>query len=163
MYLLLFNLKKMVIKSILSTHLIDIDCSITNNPPCIVCEHLIWLPIAGLCLEWGFLELYRVNNNRALFKVRLPIKIQIMPRPGLGKLLTLTEYSSGLTYFTCSGCFKTVLRSSPPWLADPFYYSSIWYLLILSACDCYWSAVWWLLYYKKKFHFNRCNQRRLFR
>ena len=41
--------------------------------------------------------LNRFNNNRAIFKVRLPIKIQSTPCPGLGKLLTLTGYISGLT------------------------------------------------------------------
>ena len=39
--------------------------------------------------------LNRVNNNRAIFEVKSPIKIQIMPCPGLGKFITLTGYSSG--------------------------------------------------------------------
>ena len=44
--------------------------------------------------------LNRVNNNRALFEVRSPIKIQSTPHPGIGQYLKLNGYSSALTQFT---------------------------------------------------------------
>ena len=39
----------------------------------------------------------RVNNKRALFEVRSPIKTTRVPHSGLGKLLTHIGYNSGLT------------------------------------------------------------------
>ena len=36
----------------------------------------------------------RVNDKMALFEVRSSIEIQSEPRSGLGKLITLTGYSS---------------------------------------------------------------------
>ena len=82
------------------THPIDFCCIITNNRPCIVYEHLIWLQITGCFFKLGLLVLNRVNNDRALFEVSFPTKIQSTPRPGIGKSLTLTGYSSVLSYFT---------------------------------------------------------------
>ena len=86
-----------LLKSIFITHPHNIDCRITNNHPCIFYEHLVWLPITGHFSKWGLLTLNRVNNNRALFKVRSPIKIQSTPSPSLGQLFTLTGYNSVLT------------------------------------------------------------------
>ena len=51
-----------------------------------------------------FLALNMDKNNRAKFEVMSQIKIQSIPRSGLGKQPTLTGYSSGLTQFICS-CF----------------------------------------------------------
>ena len=75
----------------------NIDSRITNNPSCIVYKHLIGLPITEPFSELFLLALNRVNNNRAIFELRLPIKIQSMPPSGLGKFLTLTVYSSVFT------------------------------------------------------------------
>ena len=41
--------------------------------------------------------LNRVNNKRAIFEVRSPIKVPVKPRSGLGQSSTLTGYTSGLT------------------------------------------------------------------
>ena len=49
--LLLFNLTKIIIKLISITHPLDFYCRITNNPPCIVNEHLIGLTITGRFLK----------------------------------------------------------------------------------------------------------------
>ena len=100
MYLLLFNITKIIIKSILITHPLYFDCIITNNPPCIVCLQLIWLKITERFWKTGLLAHNKVNNTRALFEVKLPIKIQSMPHPGIGQLLTLNGYIRGLAYFT---------------------------------------------------------------
>ena len=94
---LLFNIKIFIIKPTSITHPCDFDCRITNNTPCIICEHLIRLPITGRFSKLGLIALNRVNNNRDIFKVRSPIKIQSMLSPGIGQLITLTGYSSGLT------------------------------------------------------------------
>ena len=83
MYLLLLNLAKSVIQSVLITNPRDTDCSITNNHQCIVYKHLMRISITGSFLKWGLIALNRVNNNRALFKVRPRIKIQSMPCPVL--------------------------------------------------------------------------------
>ena len=84
MYLLLFNLAKSIILSKSFTHPLNFYGIITNNPPCIVYIHLIRLKITGRFLKWFFPALNRVNNNRAVFGVRSPIKIHSTPRPGLG-------------------------------------------------------------------------------
>ena len=84
-------------KSIFITHSHYTDCRITNNHPRIFYEHLIQLPITGRFSKLGLLTLNRVKNNRALLKVRSPIKIQSTPCPGLGQLLTLTGYNILLT------------------------------------------------------------------
>ena len=55
-------------------------------------KHLI-----GLTITLDLLALKRVNNNRDIFEVSSPIKIQITPHPGLGQSLTLTGYNSVLT------------------------------------------------------------------
>ena len=99
MYPLLFNLAKIIIKSISITHPLNLDFRITNNPRCIVYEHSIGLKITGHFLKRDLLALNRLNNNRANFEVRSPIEIRIMPRPGIGQSIPLTGYSSGLTYF----------------------------------------------------------------
>ena len=100
MCLLLFNLTKIIIKSISITHPLNFPCRLTNNLPCIIYEHLIWLTITGHFLKWGFLAINMVNNNRVILEVRPPIKIQSTPRRGIGKLLTLNGYSSGFTQLT---------------------------------------------------------------
>ena len=51
MYLLLLNIIKIIIKSISITHPLDFDCRITNNPPCIIYDHLIGLTITGHILK----------------------------------------------------------------------------------------------------------------
>ena len=57
MYLPLFNLTNIVIKSISITHPHDIECIITNNPPCIAYKYSIRLPIIGQFSDWDMLAL----------------------------------------------------------------------------------------------------------
>ena len=109
------NLKKRI------TQPLNIDCRIANNTLCIVCEHLIRSPITGRFLKWCLLAINKGNNNMALFEVSSPLKTKSTPHSGLGQSLILTGCISGLTYFTWSRRFKTVLRSIPPLLADPCY------------------------------------------
>ena len=72
----------------------------------------------------------------AIFGVRSLIKIQNTPRTGLGQSLTLNGYISGFTYFTWRRRFKTVLRSSPPWSANPWYCSTFRCLLLRCNVNC---------------------------
>ena len=111
-----------IVESILITHLCNIDCRISNNPPCIVYEHLIRLPIKRLFPKWGLLALNRVNNNINIFEEMSSIIIQSRTRPGLGQLLTLTGYSNELMQFTWIQHFKTVLRAISPKLSDLCYF-----------------------------------------
>ena len=97
MYLLLFNITKTIIKSISITHPLYFDFEVTNNPPCVFCLHIIVLTIRGQFLKKVMIALNRVENNRAIFEVRSPIKINKTPSLRLGKSLTLTGYSSVLT------------------------------------------------------------------
>ena len=115
----MFNPKKIIIKSISITHSLDFDCIITDNSLCIVYEHLIGLKITGRFLWWGFLALNRVNNNRAVFEVRSPIKIWSTPRPGLGKSITLTGCISVLTYFTWSLLVYNFIKIYPTTIVWP--------------------------------------------
>ena len=130
MYLSLFDFTIVVIKKISITHPLNIDCRITNNPLCIVYEYLIWSPITGRFSKWGLLVFNKVNNNRALFGVSLPIKIYSTPRSGPGQSLTLTGYSIGLSYFTWIRWFKNVLIFIPPRSADPCFWSAVRCLLL---------------------------------
>ena len=100
MYLSLFNFTKVVIKSITITQTRDIYFRITNNTTCIFYKQLIQLPITGRFSKRGLLALNRLNNNRAIFKVRPLIRIQRMLCPGIVQYLILTGYISGLKYFT---------------------------------------------------------------
>ena len=136
MYRSFFNFTIIVRKSILITHPHNIYCRITNNPLCIFYDHIILLTITGRFSKWGLLALNRVNNNRALFTVKSPIKIQSTLLPGLGQSLTLTWYSSGLTQFIWIRQFQNVLISIPPQLSDAFYSSSIRCSLLRCNGNC---------------------------
>ena len=125
MHLLLFFLTKIIIGSISTIYPINIDCGITNNPLWIVYEHWIWLPITGRFSMWVFLALNRVNNNRFIFEVMSPIKIQIKPCPGLVQFLTLTVYSSELMSFTWSWRLTNVVRYIQPQSADTCHCSGV--------------------------------------
>ena len=97
MHIQLFNFSIHVIKSISITYPRDIGCIITNNTLCIVYKHVILLPTRRQFLKQVLLSLNRLNNNRALFKARSPIKILSKPYPGLRQSLTLIGYSTVLT------------------------------------------------------------------
>ena len=107
------------LKSISITHPINFDLRITNIPMCIVYEHLIWLPITRRFLMWGLLALNRLNNNRCILKFRSSIKIQSTPRLGLGKIITLTGYSSVLTLFTWSRLVYNCITIYPTTIVWP--------------------------------------------
>ena len=79
MYLLLFNITKMILKSLSITHLHNFDCRITNNPPYNIYLHLIGLTISDGFLKGCLHALIRINNNRVNFRIMSPNKIQGMP------------------------------------------------------------------------------------
>ena len=62
MYRLLFNLTKIIIKSISITHPLGFYCIETNNPPYISYNHLIGLTITGHILKLVHKSKYRVRH-----------------------------------------------------------------------------------------------------
>ena len=141
MFLLLFNITNIVIKSISISHPLNLDCRITNNPPCVVYVHLIGLRITGHFLKLGLFVINKVTNNEAIFEVRLPIKIQSTPR------LELVNHSHWLYKVVDwrvlheSVRFTTVLRSIPPRFSYPCYPSAVWCLLLICNRNCVFSNV----------------------
>ena len=93
----MFNLTKVIIKSISITHPLNVEGRITISPPCFVYVDSILLTLTGRYSKRGLLVLNRVNNNREIFEVSSLIKIQSTLRTGLGQYLTVTGDSSVLT------------------------------------------------------------------
>ena len=79
-------------------------------------------------------ELNMINNKRALFEVRSPIKVPSTPRPGIGQSLILTGSSSGLHSLPEAGQFKTVLISCSLQLSDHV-------IACLSGAHCRYEAI----------------------
>ena len=104
----------MIIKSILITHPLNFDCRITNNPPCIVYEHLIGITITGRFSKWGRKSKYRVCH--------------VQGQENCSHWLdTVMDWRS----LPEAGRFKTLLRSIPPQLGDPCYCSTVSWSLIM--------------------------------
>ena len=120
-----------IVESISITHPCNLECRLSNNPLCIVYEHLIQLPITGLFPKWGLLALNRVNNNINLFEVISSIIIQSITRPGLGQFLTITRYCSGLMQFTWIQNFNTVLKYIFIKIVWPLLFSVLWCFLLI--------------------------------
>ena len=68
---------------------------VTNNPLCIVLN-AIRSTIKGRLLKWSLLARNRVNSTMAILEIISTIEIKNTPCSGIGKLFTLTGYSSGL-------------------------------------------------------------------
>ena len=91
------NITKTKIKSISITHPCDFYCrmKITNNPSCIVLN-VIWSEIIGSFSKWFLIARNRLNKTTVISEMRSTIKIENIPRSGLGKSLTPTGYISVL-------------------------------------------------------------------
>ena len=80
----------------------------------------------------------RLNNTRAIFKIRSSIEVLTTPHSGLGKILILTEYSSGLIQFTLN---RSIYNSIPIFLTTinwpPLSIS------IFGACWWYENRITW--------------------
>ena len=91
MYLILFHITKIKIKSISFTNPSNFDCrmKITNNPPYNVLN-IIWSNVIGHFSKLFLIAQNRVNNTTAIFEMKSTIEIQNTPHSGIGKYLTLT-------------------------------------------------------------------------
>ena len=99
------------------------------------------LTMTGGVINWVLLAINKVNNNRAIFEVRSPIKIQSTPHPELVKLLSLTVSVVDWYILPEAGRFTTVLRSRPPQPSDPCYISGVWCSLLICYGKCVFSNV----------------------
>ena len=142
--------KKMIMYSILNTHLINFYCRLTNIPPCIVYVHSILLTLKGWYSKWGLLVLNRVNNNREIFEVSSPIKIQSTPRWGLENRSHWMNTVVHCNSLPEAKQFITILGSIPPLSDDPCYLSAVWCSLLLLSYPCDHSAVQCLVDNTKK-------------
>ena len=105
----------------------------------------------------------RLNNTRAIFKIRSSIEVLTTPHSGLGKILILTEYSSGLIQFTLN---QSIYNSIPIFLT-----TINWPPLSISIFGaCWWyenritwmkfCAYWWFVIVKSiKLFFNEIRLR----
>ena len=102
-------------------------CIITNNPPCIVYDHLIGLTITGKFSKWCHQPKYRAR--------------QVQGKENISHWLYTVVYWRSLPE---AGRFTTVLRSSPPWSSDPCYRSSTLCSLLICNGDSVFSILVWI-------------------